>query len=193
MKKLSVLIFATILFASCGGSKSRYQTITIKTGYGNIVAELYTDKAPKTAHAFIENIKAGIYKNSSFYRVVNDGQSASYAKGVVQGGVYATAPALANDRPFIDHESPSTTGITHIDGTLSMARTAPGTAKTEFFICIGDQTGYDNSKLLQPDGLGYAAFGRVIEGMNVVRKIQGRPSSNDKFDQNIKIDNISLN
>lgn len=184
------LLVLSIFLAACSGPKSKYPVVKIDTDYGNIEAEIYDDKAPKTAGAFLKNVDAGVYNKTSFYRVVQDDQS-SYPKGVIQGGVHATAPAKAEALPYIEHESPSVTGIHHTDGTLSMARTAAGTARSEFFICIGDQSPYDGDKLLQPDGLGYAAFGRVISGMDVVRKIQSKGRSDEKFSVPITINNIS--
>jgi peptidyl-prolyl cis-trans isomerase A (cyclophilin A) len=72
-----------------------------------------------------------------------------------------------------------------------LARTAPGTANTEFFICIGDQSPLDFGRRGTPDGQGYAAFGEVFEGMDIVRKIQGQKSHGDKFDELIRIDKIT--
>lgn len=188
------ILFAALFFlAACGGPKSNYPTVTIKTGYGNIVVEVYNDKAPKTAAAFLENAKAGNFKDGSFYRVVRDENSNStYPKGLIQGGINQTHNERLASLKNIEHEAPSATGLSHTSGTISMARTTPGSAKTEFFICIGDQTPFDNSKRLQPDGLGYAAFGRVIDGMDVVKSIFGAKNNGETITDKIEIKDISV-
>ncbi len=78
--------------------------------------------------------------------------------------------------PIIIHETTAQTGILHKDGTISMARNEPGAASSEFFICINDQPQLDFGGRRNPDGQGFAAFGRVVEGMDVVRKIQSQPA-----------------
>ena len=188
------LLFALLFLTACSGVKSKYPTVTIDTDYGDIVAEIYTDKAPLTSKAFLENVNKGVYNNSSFYRSVQDAtQSSDYVKGVIQGGVHKVNPSLAASLPRIAHESPTQTGLSHKDGTLSMARLEAGSASGEFFICVGDQSAYDNSKRLQADGLGYAAFGKVIKGMDVVRRILGKSDGAEGFTTEIKIRDIKEN
>lgn len=180
MNKL--FIIAALLFLStCASNKNPH--IQINTNFGNIEAELYFEKAPKTVTAFLSYIDSGFYNNSSFYRVLLE-ESTSYGNknsGVIQGGIWQSNNKKAETIPGIPHESPGQTGLSHTSGTLSLARSAPGTASTEFFICIGDQTAYDSSKNLNSDGLGYAAFGKVISGMDVVRKIQDQPANGQNF------------
>ena len=179
-------------FISCG-QKSNHPQVIFETGMGNFTVELYPDKAPKTVAAFLQNVTTGQYNPGSFYRVIkNENLSAEYNRGLIQGGIYKTKPDLVDRLPKIPHESPSITGISHTDGTISMARTDTGTARTEFFICIGNQTKYDSSKATNPDGQGMAAFGRVIEGMDVVRKIQARPSYGERFESDAAITRIFL-
>jgi peptidyl-prolyl cis-trans isomerase A (cyclophilin A) len=108
-------------------------------------------------------------------------------RGVIQGGIWVSNNKKAETIPGIPHESPKQTGLTHTSGTLSLARTTAGTASTEFFICIGDQTEYDSSKILNPDGLGFAAFGKVTSGMEIVRKIQEQPASGQSFTKPVEI------
>ena len=170
-----------ILLFSCKSSNTHPQ-IVIETNLGKIEAELYPDKAPKTVAAFLSYIDSGFYKNSSFYRVVFDeAMSNDDDAGVIQGGIWQSNNAKAEKLPGIPHESPKQTGLTHTSGTLSLARTTAGSANSEFFICIGDQSNYDDSKTLNPDGLGYAAFGKVISGMSIVRKIHQQPSNGEAF------------
>ncbi len=156
--------------------------IEIQTEYGDIEAELYPSKAPLTVAAFLKNIKNKTYDKATFYRVLkNEDLAEQYNSGLIQGGIYDANPQLEKTLPAIPHESPKQTGLSHTSGTLSMARTEPGTARSEFFICIGDQTQFDSSRRTNPDGLGYAAFGRVVKGMKIVRKIQALENNGDKI------------
>lgn len=192
MKHLfSIALLGLLLFLlSCNAHKSKYPTVVITTGYGKITAELYNDKAPKTVAAFLANVKAGVYKDGSFYRALKE--DAGYPSGVVQGGINQTHNERMASLPFIEHEAPSATGLSHTNGTLSMARTTPGSAKTEFFICLGDQTQFDNSRRTQPDGLGYAAFGRVIDGMDVVNSIHAAKTNGEAIIDKIEIKDITV-
>lgn len=192
MKKLhiSILTAAIIIMFSCGGNN--HTKIIIETSLGNIDAELYGDKAPVTVAAFLSYIDSGYFKNSSFYRVVyNDVFGNDDDAGMVQGGIWRSNNELAKKMPGIPHEPPAKTGLSHETGTLSLARTTPGSANTEFFICIGDQTGLDNGKHLNEDGLGFAAFGRVTSGMDIIRKIHRQPANGDAFVKPVVIINIS--
>lgn len=190
MKKL-IIFFALLPFFSCKQSNTREPHILIETGYGDIELELYPEKAPKTVAAFLANIDAGLYKDISFYRVLkNDNLPEEYNQGVIQGGVFQAKPELVPGLKKIEHESPRQTGLTHESGTISMARTTPGSATTEFFICIGDQKQFDSSSRGNSDGLGYAAFGKVVEGMKVIRKIQNQRSTGELFNNPVSISRI---
>jgi len=164
--------------------------VLIKTDLGDIKVEIFAGKAPVTAANFLKYVDAGLYKNASFYRVVRmDNQPQNTVKiEVIQGGLRFTD----EDRPFppIEHEATAQTGILHKNGVISMARNAPGSATSEFFICIGDQPKLDFGGKRNPDGQGFAAFGRVIEGMDVVRKIQQKSDDNQMLKEPVKIGNI---
>lgn len=189
MKKTLFFFAAIAVLAAC--SSNRNPQILIETSIGNIEAELYPGKAPKTVAAFLSYIDSGLFKKSSFYRVVYDEMmSNDDDAGVIQGGIWHTNAAQAEKLPGIVHESPGQTGLSHVSGTLSLARTVPGSANSEFFICIGDQTGYDSSKSLNADGLGFAAFGKVTSGMSIVRKIHQQPSSGEALTPPVTILNI---
>lgn len=158
---------------------------------GDIEIALYPDKAPKTVSAFLSNIEAGLYDKASFYRVLkNENVPEEYNTGLIQGGIYNTNPSRAQALKGIEHESPRQTGLSHTNGTVSMARLEAGSATSEFFICIGDQKQFDSSSRGNNDGLGYAAFGRVVEGMDVVSKIQNRKSKGDSFLEDLRINKI---
>ena len=101
-------------------------------------------------------------------------------------GAAALLPA-AKGFPAIDHETTEMTGLRHLDGTVSMARSKPGSATSSFFICIGPQPELDFGGRRNPDGQGFAAFGRVVGGMDVVRTIHALPSKGQQLDPPIKI------
>lgn len=144
------------------------QQAVITTSLGNIEIELYSEQAPVSVSNFIRYIEAGAFSNGRFYRVVRlDNDNGSQKIEVIQGG----ANTEFKDFAAIPLETTKQTGITHLDGVLSMARGAPDTATSEFFICIGAQPSLDFGGLRNPDGQGFAAFGRVTKGMHIVRKI----------------------
>ena len=187
--RIVAFFFLVCLLISCSNKKSDLPHIVIKTNYGDIKAELYPAKAPKTVEAFLTYIDKGYYKKTTFYRVLKDDEMPTdYNTGLIQGGVWPNLKSVAG----IVHEPTSQTGLSHTDGTLSMARTAVGTATTEFFICIGDQTSLDAGRSGTKDSLGFAAFGKVINGMSVVRKIQTAKNNGDNFTEKIKIAEIKI-
>lgn len=174
---------------SCGGNSADH--IIIETSLGKIEVLLYPDKAPKTVKAFLSYIDSGFYEKSSFYRILSTGNQpmGSNAAELIQGGIYRTK----NTRDYlkgIPHEPTSLTGLTHKHGTISLARLEVGTANTEFFICIGENPGFDAGGKSSSDGLGYAAFGQVIKGMDVVMQIYNRPEQDQEFSPPIVIFNI---
>lgn len=186
---LFAIIIAGIILGCT--TKSRYPLVRIETWKGDFIVELYNDKAPKSVAAFLANADAGYYKNGSFYRILNgDNQPSDALKAeIIQGGAYRSGNKLPKPPP-IPHESTRQTGILHKTGVISFARLEPGTASSEFFICISDQPGLDFGGENNPDGQGYAAFGKVIEGMNVVNKIYHSRENEQSFDPPIQISNI---
>jgi peptidyl-prolyl cis-trans isomerase A (cyclophilin A) len=143
------------------------------TELGEIEVEIYAGRAPVTAANFLAYVDQGRFEGATFYRTVRlDNQPHNPVKiEVIQGGL-----SIEGDHPAalppIAHETTETTGVRHLDGTISMARDAPGSAGSEFFIAIGDQPELDFGGQRNPDGQGFAAFGRVVRGMDVVKKIQ---------------------
>jgi peptidyl-prolyl cis-trans isomerase A (cyclophilin A) len=163
--------------------------IRIHTDLGVIEAELHSDRAPATVANFLNYVEAGRYKGGQFHRTVKlnpDNQPNNVVKiEVIQGGVN---PDFAEqDRPAIALERTRDTGLKHLDGTLSMARAGPDTATSDFFICIGDQPELDFGGKRNPDGQGFAAFGRVTKGMEIVKKIQAAPADGQKFTPPVRI------
>jgi len=171
-KTLFILIATTTLLWSCG---KKNPEVIIKTELGDITLELYLEKAPITVANFLKYIEEDRFKGATFYRVVTkDNQPDSKVKiEVIQGGLFEDDHPQA--LPPIAHETTKQTGILHEDGVISMARYGPGTATGEFFICIGNQPLLDYGGMRNSDGEGFAAFGKVISGMDVVRKIQKSP------------------
>lgn len=191
MRNVCLMCFALLIF-SCNTTKDANPHIVIKTKYGEIEAQLYGDKAPKSVSAFISYIDSGYYSNANFYRVLTDDNQPSNAPKaeLIQGGIWHTNNKLATSLPHIPHEATQQTGLHHEDGTLSLARKEPGTATTEFFICVGPQPGFDFGGENNADGQGYAAFGKVIKGMDVVKKIYNSPEYNTSFDPPVMIYSI---
>lgn len=190
MKYFFIFLFTSLI--SCSGKKkSALPQIIIDTTFGDIEVELYPAKAPKTVTAFLQYIDSGYYKNTCIYRVVlQEGFTPALNTGLIQGGVWQTAEKHLLTIAGIPHETTQTSGLSHTDGTISLARLAPGTASTEFFICIGDQTQYDFGNNGVGDKQGYAAFGKVTKGMDIVRSIQQQRSNGENFTEKILIKNI---
>jgi peptidyl-prolyl cis-trans isomerase A (cyclophilin A) len=190
--RISVFLISVVFFLSCGGNKSLYPHVKIKTAAGDIEVELYPSQAPKTVAAFLSYVDSSFYRNGSFYRVLNDDNQPSNApkSELIQGGIWRSNHAKAASLQGVIHETTQQTHILHKDGVISLARTAPGTATTEFFICVGDQPGFDFGGDNNPDGQGYAAFGKVVRGMDIVRNIYARPENNQSFDPPIVINDI---
>ena len=166
--------------------------VEIQTKLGGIEVELFPDKAPKSVAAFLSYIDSGYYKNATFYRVLNkDNQPSDAVKAeLIQGGLYRSKIKPFTSIAGIPHETTKETGILHTAGVISFARREPGTATTEFFICISDQPGLDYGGLNNPDKQGYAAFGRVVKGMEIVKTIHNRPETDEVFTPPIYIFDI---
>ena len=177
--------------AACS-TKYKNPHIEIQTSKGDIEVELYPDQAPKSVQAFLSYVKAGYYKNSSFYRVLNEENQPSNAPKaeLIQGGMYKSNPKVHDTLAGIPHETTRQTHIQHKAGIISLARLAPGTATSEFFICLADQPGFDYGGENNPDKQGYAAFGKVVKGMDIVQKIYNQAESDQSFDPPVPIYNI---
>jgi peptidyl-prolyl cis-trans isomerase A (cyclophilin A) len=155
--------------------------VTLKTERGDIVLELDAERAPITAANFLRYVDAGRYDGGGFHRTVRlDNQPGKTALiEVVQAGVQPEQSA--SDYAPIALERTPKTGLRHVEGTLSMAREGPDSATSDFFICIGDQPSLDFGGKRNPDGQGFAAFGRVVKGMEVVRRIQSAPADGQRL------------
>lgn len=150
--------------------------VVLDTELGAIELEIDLARAPVTARNFLRYVEAGRYDGGRFHRTVRaDNQPKDRVRiAVVQAGV---APEKEpDDFPPIPLERTGETGLRHRDGTVSMARAGPDTATSDFFVCVGDQPALDEGGRRNPDGQGFAAFGRVVRGMDVVRRIHAAPA-----------------
>jgi len=151
--------------------------VLLETALGEIELEVDLARAPVTARNFLRYVSAGRYDGGRFHRTVTpQNQPGNPVKiDVIQGG---EAPAQeASDFPPIPLERTRDTGLRHVDGALSMARAGPDSATGDFFICVGPQPALDFGGRRNPDGQGFAAFGRVVRGLEVVRRIWRAPAS----------------
>lgn len=146
--------------------------VTLTTSEGPIVLELEKERAPVTTANFLRYVDAKRFDGQTFYRALNMGDNF----GLIQAGI---TKLKAGDKlpPPIAHEPTTQTGLSHQTGTVSMARGAPGTARWDFFIAVGNMSSLDAHPDQPGDNLGFAAFGHVAEGMDVVMKIMHAPIS----------------
>ena len=144
--------------------------VRLHTAQGDIVLTLDPAHAPVTTANFLRYVDQKRFDGAHFYRAVPIGDEGKY--GLLQGGLYGTR--VQTFRP-VAHEAPAVTGLHHMDGAVSMARGAPGTAASEFFIVIGDLVDLD----AKDDDPGYAVFGHVESGMDVVIQLLAMPRSPD--------------
>lgn len=185
---ISAFALAFLLTASCNFLQA--QTIIISTAKGDIEVELYGDRAPVTVKNFLMYVDSGLFKMATFYRVVTmqNQPNDSIRIEVVQGGRRNNP---VKGFPPIIHENTSQTGILHKDGVISMARNSVGTATSEFSICVGDQPSLDYGGMRNRDGQGFAAFGRVTSGMDIVRSIQRGEVNGQYLIEPVTINNIT--
>ena len=146
--------------------------VVLHTTLGDIQLALEKDRAPVTVNNFLHYVDLKRYDGSDFYRAVKLDEEGNY--GLVQGGLRGNPKRVFKP---IAHEAPSATGLSHLGGAISMARGAPGTATADFFIVVGDLKSLDGKA--EGDDPGYAVFGRVIDGMDVVRQMLDLPRAAD--------------
>ncbi|WP_207802057.1 peptidylprolyl isomerase [Flavobacterium aquariorum] len=189
MKRISLSIIVMI-FVILSVSAQKKEVCNITTSLGEITVELYPEKAPITVANFLKYIDAHLYDNCSFFRAVtlNNQPKDSIKIEVIQGGEIDSIKTFAP----IALETTKQTGLSHKNGTLSMARDKPNSATTNFFICINDQPSLDYGGKRNIDGQGFAAFGSVIKGMKIVKKIQQlHPEQSQYFKPEIRIISIT--
>lgn len=167
---LKYLLFILLGLAAPASAQSPANIrVALHTDAGDIVVELEMARAPITAGNFLHYVEARRLDGTEFYRAMHTAADA----GLIQGGVRDPRQLF----PPIAHEPTSQTGLSHVDGALSAPRFEPGTARGDFTIMVGPQTYLDAGPGSGGDGLGYAVFGHVVEGMDVVRHILAAPTS----------------
>jgi peptidyl-prolyl cis-trans isomerase A (cyclophilin A) len=191
MKRRALLSLPAALLAQSDPRNGRV-LVRFETELGNIEVALSGDKAPITVTNFLKYVDGGFYSGGVFHRTVKtdkgsrkDNQPQSPVKiDVVQGGVN---PNQKLGFGPIELERTSKTGLKHIDGAISMARSGPNTATSDFFFCIGDQPELDFAGKRNPDGQGFAAFGLALKGREVLERIQTAPAEAQRLTPPIKI------
>ena len=164
--------------------------VLIKTEAGDIEVELDAKAAPNTVANFLKYADAKFYDGGRFHRTVTPANQPNNKVKieVIQGG---PNPAKAKDDfPPIKLERTRDTKLAHKDGTISMARDGPDSATSDIFICVGDQPELDFGGKRNPDGQGFAAFGKVVKGMDVVKKIQQSAADGQTLKPPVKIESV---
>jgi peptidyl-prolyl cis-trans isomerase A (cyclophilin A) len=161
--------------------------VRLRTEQGSIEVELMADRAPITVANFLRYVDAGHYDGGQFHRTVRlDNQPGQEVLiEVVQAGVNPIH--AGREYMAIPLERTSLTNLQHLSGSVSMARAEPDSATSDFFICIGDQPELDFGGRRNSDGQGFAAFGRVVEGMDVVLKIQAAAADGQSLTPPVRI------
>ena len=185
-----LLALALAMTVQSPGSDS-LPRVVIETEAGQIEIEVDVVRAPNTGANFLKYVDGGFYNGGRFHRTVKpDNQPKNDVKiEVIQGG--ADAGRIREYFAAIALERTSVTKLTHADGMVSMARSEPDTARDQFFICIGNQPELDFGGKRNADGQGFAAFARVVRGMDVVRKIQAAPADGQNLAPPIRIIRVS--
>jgi len=177
--RLAIVLWTALVSLSCAPAWA--QKVRLATSLGDIVVELDKDKAPKTVDNFVSYVKAGHYDGTIFHRVIEN--------FMIQGGGMKPDMSEKTTRAPIPLESRS--GLSNVRGTIAMARTMdPNSATAQFFINVKD-----NANLDQPnarDGNGYAVFGKVVEGMDVVDKIKAVPVADKSGHQNVPATPVTI-
>ena len=180
-----VLLAALLAFAPVAAHAAPATVdVAIVTTMGTIVVELDLEHAPVTAGNFLKHVDAGIYdRGASFYRTVHSSDPAHPARiEIIQGGIEPVEDKL----PPIPVEKTTATGLHNVAGTIAMARTSdPASATSEFYLNTGDDRVLDADQF--SDGFGYAVFGRIVKGGDVIEKIQTSPASGQSLTPPIKI------
>ena len=182
---LSTLLPST-LPAQTEGSVD-FPRVVIRTSLGEIVVELRPAEAPITTRNFLHYVDGGFYGGGSFHRTVTSENQPtdSIRIAVIQGDINRSPRSETLDP--IPLERTTVTGLFHRDRTISMARNGPDTAVASFFICVGDQPELDFGGRRNSDGQGFAAFGQVVEGMDVVLRINRAPADGQSLSPPIEI------
>ena len=177
-----ILFLAAMVADPAAAKAATAPRVTLDTSKGKIVVELYADKAPVTVENFLAYVKAGHYNGTIFHRVIPG--------FMIQGGGFAADMTQKPTRATIKNEADN--GLRNTRGTLAMARTPdPNSASSQFFINVADNRSLDHTGKT-PDGWGYAVFGKVVEGMDVVDAIVGVPTTSKGSYQNVPREAVTI-
>lgn len=187
------LFLGPVLAFAQSESTARPVLVIFETERGPITLEVDVAHAPITGANFLKYVDGKFYDGGRIIRAVRPDNTTRHDVEI-QGIQIAVNPAREKDEfPPIPLERTTVTGLKHYDGTLSMARGGPDTATSSFWVAIGDQLSLDFGGTRHPDGQGFATFGRVVEGMAVVKKIQASPTGttgqfgSETLEPNLKI------
>jgi peptidyl-prolyl cis-trans isomerase A (cyclophilin A) len=189
---LALSAFAVISTGSPAAARKAAVRTRVVTELGAIVIEVHTDVAPLTVANYLAYVDRKLLDKASVYRLVtlaNQPPDTPHKIEVVQWGLNLPDGQASPLAP-IAHESTQLTGLRHLDGTVSMARAQPGTAASEFFFCVGAQPALDFGGGRNPDGQGFAAFGRVVSGIAVVRALHSKAQAQQFLSQPIAIRSV---
>jgi peptidyl-prolyl cis-trans isomerase B (cyclophilin B) len=156
--------------------------VKLHTNFGTITLELFADKAPVTVENFIAYVKDGFYNGTIFHRVISN--------FMIQGG--GMEPGMKEKATNAPIKNEADNGVSNERGTIAMARTMePHSASAQFFINVKDNKFLDH-RSPTPDGWGYAVFGRVVDGMDVVDKIKDVATGNAGFHQDVPLEDVII-
>lgn len=164
--------------------------VLLQTALGDIELELDTRAAPRTVTNFLHYAQQGFFADGMFHRTVTLGNQPTNSVKISVIQAQANPARAGGFPPPIPLERTRDTGLRHLDGTVSMARDKPDSGKDHFFICVGDQPDLDFGGRRNPDGQGFAAFGRVVKGMDVVRQIHESPAEGQALKPPIRIQRV---
>jgi peptidyl-prolyl cis-trans isomerase A (cyclophilin A) len=168
-------VIALLLALAVAAPPAPLPRVMVRTALGDLVIEVDEARAPATARNFLRYVDAGRYAGGSFHRTVTTSPDNQPGK------------AVKIDLPPVALERTLDTGLLHVDGAISMARDGPDTATSDFFVCVGAQPSLDFGGKRNPDGQGFAVFGRVVSGMDVVRRIHGAPAKGQSLQPPVRI------
>jgi peptidyl-prolyl cis-trans isomerase A (cyclophilin A) len=186
-KSIVAAAAVAVLAAAITAQDAKPVRVLIETAAGEIEAEIDTTRAPITGANFLKYVDAGLFDGGRFFRTVRPDNQIDKPVRIAVIQAAASRDRRAEFFAAIPLERTSATGIAHKDGTLSMARSTPDTARDSFSICVGDQPDLDFGGRRQPDGQGFAAFGQVVRGMDVVRTIQMGPAKGETLTPEVAI------
>jgi len=194
MRRRSVLLLPALAVAATRPRAAPAQAVRtrVETELGSFVIEVDPEVAPVTVAHYLAHVDRGLLDGGAVYRIVtlaNQAPETRHKIEVVQWGMNRPddkPPPL----PPIVHETTRQSGLRHLDGTVSMARAQPGSATAEYFVCVGDQPELDFGGGRNPDGLGFAAFGRVVDGMDVIRALHSRGEADQYLAQPIRVRSV---